>query len=161
MVDPRPDRVPPEAIAKGHGLIRRLHEIATEFESLFHRRFTLDERLVGSLGEVLAAHRYDLDLYLPPIERHHGQCRVSGRQVQVKATRGDRVSLETDEVADFLIVLKLDENGNAEEFYNGPGALAWKAAGKPRRSDERRIPLDELRRLMEEVPEGDRIKAVR
>jgi len=44
-------------------LIKRLYEIVAELESLYPgRKFTPDGHLVGSIGEVIAAHNYDLIL---------------------------------------------------------------------------------------------------
>ena len=44
-------------------LIRRLYAIVADLETAFPgRKFTPDGPLVGSIGEVLAAHRYGLEL---------------------------------------------------------------------------------------------------
>ncbi|MGQ0721719.1 MAG: DUF6998 domain-containing protein, partial [Candidatus Eiseniibacteriota bacterium] len=44
-------------------LVRRLYGIVRDLEAAFPgRKFTLDGHLVGSIGEVLAAHRYGLEL---------------------------------------------------------------------------------------------------
>ena len=49
-------------------LVGRLYEIVSELEALFPGRyFTPDGHLVGSLGEVMAAHDYGLVLY--PLQR--------------------------------------------------------------------------------------------
>jgi len=40
-------------------LVKQLYKIVKEFERLFpERRFTPDGHLVGSIGEVIAKHRY-------------------------------------------------------------------------------------------------------
>lgn len=158
MNDSQPEPFSPEAIARVPGLVRRLYEITSELEALFPGRpFTPDGHLVGSLGEVLAAHRYGLDLHVASKERHDGKCRATNREVQVKATQGDGVRLGTNVQADFLIALRLDKHGRIEEFYNGPGAIVWAHAGKPQKNGQRPIRLSTLRRLMADVPEGERI----
>ena len=50
-----------------------------------HKRFTLDGRLVGDIGEVLVEDAYDLKLY-PDIKKHHDAECSDGRLVQIKAT---------------------------------------------------------------------------
>jgi hypothetical protein len=52
-------------------LVRRLYEIVGQLESTFTgRKFTLDGHLVGSIGEVMAAHRYGLELLTASTEGH-------------------------------------------------------------------------------------------
>ena len=44
-------------------IVRELYSSVAELEELFPgRKFTLDGHLVGSIGEVIAAHRYGLEL---------------------------------------------------------------------------------------------------
>lgn len=44
--------------------IKEIYKIVEELESLFSgRHFTPDGHMVGSIGEVLAAHHYSLELY--------------------------------------------------------------------------------------------------
>jgi hypothetical protein len=163
MLDAQTEPFSPDAIAKVPILVRRLYEITSELGALFGRRFTPDGHLVGSLGEVLAAYNYGIDLYVASTECHDGKCRATGRQVQVKATQGDSVALGTNEVAEVLLVLRLDPALPRlfEEVYNGPGGRVWDVAGKPQKTGQRPIRLSSLRRLMTDVPEGDRIKPVR
>ena len=84
------------------------------------KEFTIDGRLVGDLGEVIAAMNYDIKLY--PISQpcHDGEC-SDGRKVGVKATFQD--SLTFGEVPDYYLGLKLFEDGHYKEIYNGPGRL--------------------------------------
>ena len=68
-------------------LIERLYKIVAELESLFPgRKFTPDGHLVGSLGEVIAAHDYDLILLEASTKTH--DARKGGKQIQIKATQG-------------------------------------------------------------------------
>ncbi|GEM_PF-2796755 len=54
------------SIEKIPTLVENLYRIVEELESTFpSRKFTLDGHLIGSIGEVLAAFAYKLDL-LPP-----------------------------------------------------------------------------------------------
>ncbi len=65
--------------------VRELSSIVNELESDFPgRKFTLDGHLVGSIGEVMAAYYYGIELYGASTERHDG-C-ISGKEVQIKIT---------------------------------------------------------------------------
>lgn len=91
--------------------IRRLYGIVGELERDYrdqHRHFTLDGHLIGSIGEVYAAERYGIDLFISSTPRHDGTS-PDGRLVQVKATQRSSVAL--NENPDYLIVLKIDKNG--------------------------------------------------
>jgi hypothetical protein len=77
------------------GLVKDLYAVVARLESLFPgRRFTLDGHLVGSIGEVLAAARYGLELLPPSTKRHDARAR-DGRLVQVKATQTNSMGLRS------------------------------------------------------------------
>jgi hypothetical protein len=136
-------------------LVRRLYSIVAEFEALFEgRKFTPDGHLVGSIGEVLAAHRYDLSLYRASSEAHDAVAR-DGRKVEIKATQGGSVALRSE--PEHLLVLNLNKEGHATEVFNGPGALVWSSCGAMQKNGQRPVSLSKLRKLMTQVPEGARL----
>ena len=136
-------------------LVGELYAIVRELESLFPgRRFTPDGHLVGSIGEVLAAHHYELDLY-PGSEPKHDATTKGGRRVQIKATQGTGVALRSE--PDTLLVIKLERDGTFDEVFNGPGRIAWEATGPEQKNGQSQISLSKLRRLMEAVPQSARI----
>jgi hypothetical protein len=140
-------------------LVRRLYEVVDEFEQLFPgRRFTPDGHLVGSIGEVLAADAFGLTLMTASNEGYDALT-ASGLRVEIKATQGISVSLAHVEklLADRLIVLKLDRHGAVEVVYNGPAEPVWLAAGRPQKNGQRRISLDQLRRLDALVTSSGRV----
>lgn len=75
-------------------------EITSSLEQIFvgiarlkaafpHRAFTIDGRLVGDIGEVIAAIEYDLTL--DEVQRPRHDARTSdGRHMQIKARAKDR-----------------------------------------------------------------------
>ena len=131
-------------------LVARLYEVVAELEAHFPgRRFTPDGHLVGSLGEVLAAHRYGLRLH-PNSTPGHDAVADDGRQVQIKATQGDTVGIRSE--CEHLIVLRLLHDGSVEEVFNGPGDLAWNAAGKMQKNGQRPLSVSRLRSMMGDVP---------
>jgi hypothetical protein len=77
-------------------LVRSLYAIVGELEGLFPgRKFTPDGHLVGSIGEVLAARLYDLELLPASAERHDAKA-PDGRLVQIKATQTKSVGLRSE-----------------------------------------------------------------
>ena len=136
-------------------LVQRLYGIVRDLEGHFPGRpFTPDGHLVGSIGEVLAAHQYGLELLPCSTEGHDARTR-EGRLVQIKATQAVRVAMRS--CCDHLLVLRLLPTGATEEVYNGPGQLAWNATGKMQRNGQRPISLRKLRSLMLGIAEVERI----
>lgn len=137
------------------GVVKRLYDLVNELEAAFPGRpFTPDGHLVGSLGEVLASHYYDLTLLPCSTECHDAQTR-DGRLVQVKATQGKGVALRAQ--PDHLLVILLKKDGTIEEVYNGPGALAWTNCGKSQKNGQSPISVSKLRMLMRDVPSDSRL----
>jgi hypothetical protein len=140
-------------------LVRRLYDLVGELEQHFPGRpFTPDGHLVGSLGEVLAAHHYGLDL-LPCSAKLHDAVAGDGRLVQIKATQGQRIGLRGE--PEHLIVLQITPEGSARELYNGPGAPVWGAAGAMQDNGQRPISASRLRGIMEQVSADMRLPVVK
>lgn len=129
-------------------LVAQLHAITAELGEIHGRRFTPDGHLVGTLGEVLAASKYGLTLALPSTKGFDAVDR-DGRRVEIKATYGSSVALRASshEVADDLLVLRLDARGEPELVYYGPIA---KVLRRPVQSNGQfTVSLSALRRLRE------------
>jgi len=145
-----------ERIDKIPSLVQRLYELTGELHTLFPERpFTPDGHLVGSLGEVLASHYYELELLSCSTECHDALAR-DGRNVQIKATQGSTVGLRAE--PDHLLVISILRDGTIEEAYNGPGKEAWDAAGAMQKNGQRPISLSRLRKLMLDVPESAKLE---
>ena len=135
-------------------LQRIVEEINTEFP---HRPFTLDGRLVGDLGEIIAETVYDLTLH-ERVTPYHDATTPDGRNVQIKATF--KKSLTFSHVPDYYLGLKLYPDGSFEEVFNGPGKVIRdhdahrKGIGKQLLS----FPIKVLEDLSKEVKSPDRIK---
>ena len=140
------------------GLITQIYEIVAKLENLWpNRRFTPDGHLVGSIGEVLAAYYYGLEL-LPQSSKVHDAVSKDDRKikVQIKATQRNSVALRSK--PEHLLVLRILKDGTAKEVYNGPGGPVWENAGKMQTNGQRAITLSRLSKLF--VPESDRLKRV-
>lgn len=130
-------------------LYRIVHEIEKEFEE-HKRHFTPDGHLLGSLGEVIAAFAYDLDL-LPSSTAIHDAQSTDGRNIQIKLTGGN-IGISLSSEPDYLIVLQLDKTKGIQEIYNGPGPIVWKQCEeKKRKNGQSPISLSALKALMTQV----------
>lgn len=118
------------------------------------RRFTPDGHLVGSVGEVIAAYMFSLDLS-PASTKGHDATTRDGRKVEVKLTQGRSVALRHE--PEHLIVLHRPKGGPVRVAYNGPGTLAWAAAGARQSNGQCPISLARLSVLWTEVAEADRL----
>jgi len=125
-------------------LIKRIYEIVNELEELFPGRpFTPDGHMVGSIGEVLAAENFDLEL-LPPSFKGHDAKDMQGRLVQIKATQGNSIALRSE--PDRLIIIKILKDGSFEKIYDGDGKIVWESAGLMQSNGQRRISLSKIKR---------------
>jgi hypothetical protein len=137
-------------------VVKHLYAIVRELKELFsNKRFTPDDHLVGSLGEVLAEYRYGLDSLPNCTECHDARAR-NGRLVQAKATQGTKIGLGSE--PGHLVVLRLMPDRSTEEVFNGPGALTWHNAGPRQKNGQCPIYLSKLRALMLQVSEGSKLK---
>ena len=87
-----------------------------------NRKFTIDGRLVGDVGEVIAELEYDITLDEVSKPDYDG-ITANGRKVQVKATFKDSLTFKT--TPDYFLGFKLYPNGTYEEVFNGPGQLIY------------------------------------
>jgi hypothetical protein len=121
-----------------------------------HRRFTIDGRLVGDIGEVIAELEYDMEVDETSRSGHDGTA-SDGRRVQVKATFKDSLTFST--VPDYYIGLKLNEDGSFEEVFNGPGSVIANRFSHRKDIGVKLLSFSntELRKLSESVDPADRI----
>ena len=129
--------------------------IVSELEKEFPgRHFTLDGHLVGSIGEVMAAYYYGIELYRASVPKHDGI--VNNRQVQIKITQKDNIVINDE--PDYLIVMYLTKEGNVYEVYNGKGKRPWETASKKDNHNNKHMRVNKLMELDKEVPDCDRIQ---
>lgn len=108
------------------------------------RKFTPDGHLVGSIGEVIAAEAFGLELLAASNAAHDARS-SDGRLVQVKLTAGKSVSLNGN--CDWLLVLKIASHTTAELVYFGAGQQVWDICGPMQKNGQRRVSLSKLRGL--------------
>jgi hypothetical protein len=128
--------------------VSRIYAAVAELEAKYKdRKFTPDGHLLGSLGEVVAREVKGVSLY-GMSHRGHDAHDAKG-DIEVKLTARNSVSLRSCCKHLFVLhVLPPDAKGRvyAEVIYDGPGAPAWAAAGKPH-NGQRAVSLAKLRRL--------------
>ena len=140
-------------------LVKKLYALVGEFEHRFPgRKFTPDGHLVGSIGEVVAASRYNLVL-LPASAEGHDARATNGLLVQIKATQGTGVALRSE--PEHLIVLKILSDGTTQEIYNGPGEPVWNSCGAMQKNGQRPISVKRLQAIQEVVPPSQRLSEVK
>lgn len=139
--------------------IKELYKITNELEAAYPgRKFTIDGHLVGSIGEVIVAEKYGLEL-LPNSTETHDAVSPDGKYVQIKATQIKRIAISSE--PEYAIVIKMFPDGSWEEVYNGPGNLVWDNAGKIQKNGQRPISLSKLKSLMTSVDENERILRIK
>ena len=139
-----------EALSSIFRGIERLHEA---FPS---RAFTIDGRLVGDIGEVIAELEYDLTLDEVSVRDHDAQMR-NGRRVQIKATFKNSLTFTT--CPDYYLGFKLHRDGRSEGVFNGPGTLMLKKFSYRKNIGKKQIsiPIMRLRALSDQVDVADRV----
>ena len=137
--------------------IQKLISIVKELETDFPgRHFTLDGHLVGSIGEVMAAYYYGIELYAVSAVAHDGE--IDGKKVQIKISQQDDIVINHE--PEYLIVLYLRKNGDVFEVYNGPGEAPWNSASKRDSHNNRHMRVNKLMELDKQVSDEFRIAVV-
>jgi hypothetical protein len=146
--------MPRQAINDGLRLIFQGIEL---LKSAFPKRsFTIDGRLVGDVGEVIAALEYDIVLH-EVMQPNHDATTSDGRNVQIKATFKDSLTFRT--VPDYYLGFKLYPDGRHEEVFNGPGKAIYERYVKRKGIGAVLLsfPISELRRLSGMVAGHERV----
>ena len=122
------------------------------------RKFTPDGILVGTLGEVLAEEKYDLEL-LPPKTKAFDATDCRGRKVQVRCNLGSTAPIKKGATKGMFLALKLLPDGSIEEIFNGPASVSHQLT-EGRKADASGfvgLSHNRLRKLMESVPKSKRV----
>lgn len=120
------------------------------------RQFTIDGRLVGDIGEIVAAAEYDIALDAIGAATHDGTT-STGRRVSVKATFQDELTF--GRTPDLYLGIKLYRDGRHEVIFNGPGGVIYEAFRHRAGIGEKllRFPNSRLRALSSCVSAADRV----
>lgn len=123
-----------------------------------NKRFTLDGRLIGDIGEILAEETYDIKLF-EDLQKHHDATSSDGRLVQIKATMQKSLTFPVDHTPHYYIGIQIHRNGTFTEIFNGPGERAREAVKnrKPTKTNLHSVSISALTKLNATVPQHDRI----
>jgi len=113
----------PKHKALSDGLALVFQGIAHLNSTFPNRKFTVDGRLVGDIGEIIAELEYDMILDEVSQPAYDGVSSDGKKRVQVKATFKD--SLTFKGTPDYFLGFKLFPDGRYEEIYNGPGSIIY------------------------------------
>jgi len=88
-----------------------------------NKQFSLDGKLVGDIGEVLAAEKYGLKLLEENAAIHDAEELSTGRMVQIKSSfKGySYFPCGVDRTPDYFLSIVINEDGEISELFNGPG----------------------------------------
>ena len=142
------------SISEGLALI--FQGIARLHEAFPRRAFTIDGRLVGDIGEMIAELEYDLTLDEVSIPDHDAQT-PDGRLVQIKATFKESLTFKT--CPDYYLGFKLYADGHFDEVFNGPGRVIQERYSKRKGIGKELLsfPIKELRALSGQIAAADRV----
>ena len=148
---------------KKHGDIKEaLRQVFSGIEMLRatfegKRKFTIDGRLVGDIGEVIAELNYKLKIDEKSRSEYDAETE-DGRLVQIKATFKDSLTFST--TTGLYLGFKLFEDGGYQEIYNGPAKMIYEHYKHRKDIGEKLLsfPIKELRELNGRVEPNDRVR---
>ena len=139
-------------------LLTIVEELRTEYPQ---KRFTLDGRLVGDIGEVLCSQHYDVELFKGLAEHYDGET-SDGWMVQIKTTMQKSLTFPAAHTPDYYLGVKVHTDGKLEEIFNGPGKIIKEQALQGRTTIPKNhlhsISINKLQKLNQSVPDECRIK---
>ena len=140
-------------------LLEKLYETTSALEYMFEgRRFSPDRHLVGSIGEVVAAYMFDLDLENASNKGYDARSKSDPEiQVEIKFTQGKSIGIRHK--PQHLIVLQRLKNDRVKVVYNGPGSPVW-GDGRTSSNGQKAVSVATLRRLDEDVIDSERLPEV-
>lgn len=124
--------------------VARIYQATAALETLYPtRKFTPDDHLIGSIGEVIAAEALGLTLYAMSRPGHDAY--DANGDVQIKMTAGTWVA--TYATCDRLVEPRVVSPEEAEIVYDGPGQPVREKAGKMGKNGQRVVSLSRLRAI--------------
>lgn len=112
-----------------------LYQLFTSIEKLqkkfshHNKKFTLDGKLVGDIGEVLVAEHYGITLYGDNVAVYDGYVTSeANKHVQIKSSFNNYFYFPKDvkNMPDYFIAININRNGTFEEIFNGRGEIIFK-----------------------------------
>jgi hypothetical protein len=135
-------------------IFRGIGVLQTEFSN---RQFTIDGRLVGDIGEIIAATEFDIALDETSRPQYDAKT-ADLRDVQIKATFQNHLTFRT--TPELYLGIKLFADGRHEVIFNGPGQLIYNRYAHRRGigTDLLSFPISVLRELSATIPDSQRVQ---
>ncbi len=120
------------------------------------RLFTIDGRLVGDIGEIIAAREFEIELDSKSRPIHDARTK-DGRDVQIKATFKNSLTFTKEPT--LYLGFKLWKDGQHEVVFNGPGRIISDAFGTRKDIGQRQLSFSvkRLKELSAAVSENERV----
>ena len=113
-------------------------------EKHHHLRLIWTGVVVGSIGEVVAAYIFDLELEAASNKGFDAKARCDRREVEIKFTQSKSVGIRYD--VEHLIVMQKLRGQRLRVVYNGRGASVW-GSGKTASNGQKQISIAALQKL--------------
>jgi hypothetical protein len=141
--------------------INKLHSTVENLKKLFpikEKGFTLDGRLVGDIGEVIAEEHFQIKLH-EKVKAYYDAVTTYEPElnVQIKATFKDQLTYTHN--PDYFIGIKLHKNGDYDIVYNGPGKYIHEAFQHRKGIGKQLLsfPIEKLREINKDIKPDERI----
>lgn len=133
-------------------------------EKFEKKHFTIDGRLVGDIGEIIAERDFDIVLHEKQKPYSDAVTSDGKKEVQIKATFKDKLTFKKSkgENGQSLLYLgfKLNEGGSYQVIYNGPCDLIVEKFShrKGFEKDLLSFPIKRLSELSHKIPDNQRVR---
>lgn len=151
----------PERLNKLKTEIEKLHKSVSELKKQFPRKkdgFTLDGRLVGDIGEVVAEELFQIELH-EKLKHHYDAVTTYEPKLNVQIKATFKESLTFNHAPDYYIGIKLFENGEYRVVYNGPGKYIQEAFNHRKGIGKQLLsfPIKKIEGINEKISHNERI----
>lgn len=99
-------------------LLKIINELSERYKD-YNKKFTLDGRLVGDLGEVIVSENYKIKLF-DNLKKDFDAETPDKKPVQIKTTMKDSLTYKHNQKEGYYIGIKINKDGSFKEVYNGP-----------------------------------------
>ncbi len=142
--------------------IKNLHHSVSILKELFESKkegFTLDGRLVGDIGEVIAEELFQIQLY-EKLEHHYDAVTLYKPEEKIQIKASFKESLTYNHNPDYYIGIKLYESGDFKVVYNGPGKYIHEAFKHRKGIGEKLLsfPIKKLEEISGDIADDKRIR---
>ncbi|HLW06868.1 MAG TPA: hypothetical protein VKY45_04835 [Marinilabiliaceae bacterium] len=143
--------------------VKKLHEAVNTLKESFPSKndgFTLDGRLVGDIGEVVAEHLFQIKLH-EGVTKYYDAVALYDENIRIQIKATFKNSLTYNHNPDYYIGIKLYEDGGFKVVYNGPGRYIKPHYGHRKGFGEKLLsfPISKLAKISRDISPNERIQS--